>query len=136
MPIDYEAEGLLYPDRRVEQTGRWTRVDGAIDDPGSDYNMIDIWAIRTANGAEFPLSPTTMTVDVNVVDILDASEADIASLLENALDAACLAIQQRIGQTDGGTAGIYFSGSTRAEFDAMFRAYIDSERAFRARAAN
>ena len=35
---------------------------------------------------------------------------DIGELADEALNAACALIQDRLGQTDGGFAGIYFSG--------------------------
>jgi hypothetical protein len=131
MPIDYEAEGLLYPDNHVEQTGTWKRADGGTDDANNDYGAIDIHAIRTENGAEYHLDAATMRLKAGIVDILNATEHDIESLIEEALNAACLAIQDRIGQTDGGTAGMYFSGKNRDDFDTLFRQYIESERLYR-----
>lgn len=36
--------------------------------------------------------------------------AEVQQITADALDALCLSIQDAIGQTDGGVAGIYFSG--------------------------
>lgn len=38
------------------------------------------------------------------------TEHDIDQLAEDALNAACLTIQEQLGQTDGGIAGVFFSG--------------------------
>lgn len=49
-------------------------------------------------------------------------------LIELALNAACEAIQEKLGQTDGGIAGIYFaSGEDRDSFDNAMRPYISAE---------
>jgi hypothetical protein len=136
MPIEYEAEGLLFPDHHVEQIGTWKRADGGTDAADNDYGAIDIHSIRTANGAEYRLDAATMRLNVGIVDLLNATEHDIESLLEDALNAACLAILDRIGQTDGGTAGMYFSGKHRDDFDSLFRQYIESECLYRESAQN
>lgn len=65
------------------------------------------------------------------INILEANEHDIESLIEEALNAACRSIQDRIGQTDGGIAGMYFSGGNRDDFDKLFRQYIETERLYR-----
>ena len=36
---------------------------------------------------------------------------EMDTITENALDALCLSVQDAIEQTDGGVAGMYFSGS-------------------------
>ena len=56
---------------------------------------------------------------------LTQEERDAA--IENALNAACFEIQKALGQTDGGVAGIYFSGPPRDEFKDIFERYIDLE---------
>lgn len=56
---------------------------------------------------------------------LAAKEVD--EILDEALNSACLTIQQAIGQTDGGVAGMFFSGDNRETFIQLFRQYIDQE---------
>jgi len=62
------------------------------------------------------------------VRILDGAEIEEA--IEEALNAACFSIQTRMNQTNGGVAGIFFTGERREEFDALFRDYIDLERSY------
>lgn len=50
-----------------------------------------------------------------------------AKLASDALDAACLHIQERIGQDDGGVAGIFFSGPAGEEIVRQFFQYIQLE---------
>lgn len=52
------------------------------------------------------------------------TETEIIELAEEALNAACLHIQDAIGQDDGGVAALYFSGDRARD---MFAAYIRSE---------
>lgn len=59
--------------------------------------------------------------------ITKLSEKQLENVLEDALNAACASIQDAIGQTDGGVAGIFFSGNAREKFDALFREYIATE---------
>lgn len=54
-------------------------------------------------------------------------QKDTDPAIEDALNAACLAIQNRIGQTDGGVASIFFSGEERENFAAVMRRYIALE---------
>ena len=49
-------------------------------------------------------------------------------IIEEALNAACLAVQERIGVTDGGWASLFFTGENRQKFDDLFSAYIRSEK--------
>lgn len=53
--------------------------------------------------------------------------ADRRSVIIRALDAACLSVQTDIGQTDGGTAGIFFSGQNETRFAELFDEYLDLE---------
>ena len=53
-----------------------------------------------------------------------ATENEVEALADEALDAACKLIQDRIGQTDGGIAGFYFSGE---EVQAKLCGYIRAE---------
>lgn len=48
----------------------------------------------------------------------------VDDLVDLALNAACLAVQQAVGQTDGGLAGVMFSGS---DFSDLFRPYCMAE---------
>jgi hypothetical protein len=50
-----------------------------------------------------------------------------AELAVGALDAACLYIQEKIGQDDGGVAGLFFSGSEAEQIIRSFCQYIDLE---------
>ena len=52
------------------------------------------------------------------------SRVEVEALAEDALNAACRLIQDRIGQTDGGLAGMFFSGD---EVQAKLCAYIRAE---------
>lgn len=63
---------------------------------------------------------------------VEARKADI-DLIDNAVEAAinagCLVIQKAIGQTDGGVAGIYFSGDKERHWlTTVFRDYLATER--------
>lgn len=51
----------------------------------------------------------------------------IATLAGEALDAACLHIQEKLGQDDGGVAGIFFSGPEGEQMIRTFAAYIELE---------
>lgn len=55
------------------------------------------------------------------------SPKQIDELAAGALDAACRHIQDAIRQTDGGRAGVYFSGSEAAEILGIFSRYIEYE---------
>ena len=55
------------------------------------------------------------------------TEHDIDQLAEDALNAACLAIQEQLGQTDGGIAGIFFSGPNGENAKRLFAEYIRLE---------
>ncbi|WP_232431327.1 hypothetical protein [Cupriavidus sp. UYPR2.512] len=48
----------------------------------------------------------------------------ITSLVEDALHAACLAVQERLKIDYGDVAGVFFSGKPKEEFDAMFSRYV------------
>lgn len=50
------------------------------------------------------------------------------SILEEALNAALVIVQDHIGQTDGGLASIIFSGNGRDGFDAVMQSYATAER--------
>ncbi|WP_029049502.1 hypothetical protein [Cupriavidus sp. amp6] len=47
----------------------------------------------------------------------------ISGLVEDALHAACLAVQERLKIDYGDVAGVFFSGNQKEEFDAMFSRY-------------
>lgn len=51
-------------------------------------------------------------------------KGDVKGLAEEALDAACLVIQNKLGQTDGGVAGHFFSDNRVQE---RLMAYIQTE---------
>ena len=57
----------------------------------------------------------------------DLSEREIEDLAEAALNAACLSIQKEIGQTDGGWAGIFFSGPEGDDILGIMRRYVRFE---------
>lgn len=50
-----------------------------------------------------------------------------AQLAGAALDAACLHIQEKLGQDDGGIAGIFFSGEQGEQVIRLFMDYINLE---------
>lgn len=54
------------------------------------------------------------------------------ALAEAALDAACEVIQRALGQTDGGVAGVFFSGENGEALVRLFKQYIALERAMMA----
>lgn len=64
------------------------------------------------------------------------TQNEIHAMAEHALNAACLSIQEAIGQTSGDIAGIYFSGSTEEAVLAIFESYIRSEVNFQDHGAN
>ena len=55
------------------------------------------------------------------------SKDDIHMIAENALNAAILSIQDELGQTDGGIAGIYFSGENEDMVLSILKSYIHTE---------
>ena len=55
------------------------------------------------------------------------TKEEIRTMAEHALNAACESIQDALGQTDGGMAGMYFSGSTEEVVIAIFESYIRTE---------
>jgi hypothetical protein len=55
------------------------------------------------------------------------TEQEIQTIAENALNAACLSIQNELGQTDGGIAGIYFSGIREEAILSILGAYVHTE---------
>jgi hypothetical protein len=55
------------------------------------------------------------------------TQKEIQIMAENALNAACLSIQNEIGQTDGGIAGIYFSGENEDMVLSILKSYIHTE---------
>jgi hypothetical protein len=52
---------------------------------------------------------------------------EVEELAQIALDAACFAIQEKLGQEDGGIAGMYFSGVTEDVVMSIFKSYIRTE---------
>jgi hypothetical protein len=59
------------------------------------------------------------------------TQDDIHIIAENALNAAILSIQDELGQTDGGVAGIYFSGDKEEEILSLLKSYIQTEIMFK-----
>ena len=55
------------------------------------------------------------------------TQDEIHTMAERALDAACLSIQDELGQTDGGIAGIYFSGIREDAALSILKSYIQTE---------
>lgn len=55
------------------------------------------------------------------------TQDDIHMIAEKALDAACLSIQDELGQTDGGLAGIYFSAHREAVVLDILKSYVQFE---------
>jgi hypothetical protein len=55
------------------------------------------------------------------------TQEEIHTMAERALDAACLSVQDDLGQTDGGIAGIYFSGHREEVALDILKSYIQTE---------
>lgn len=55
------------------------------------------------------------------------TQEEIHAMAERALDAACLSIQDDLGQTDGGVAGIYFDAHREAVILDILKSYIQTE---------
>ena len=55
------------------------------------------------------------------------TENDIDNLAEDALNAACCEIQEKLGQDDGGIAGVFFSGPNGETAKKLFADYIRLE---------
>ena len=55
------------------------------------------------------------------------TQEEIHAIAERALDAACLSVQDDLGQTDGGVAGIYFSAHREAVVLDILKSYIQTE---------
>ena len=55
------------------------------------------------------------------------TQDDIHSIAELALNAAILSIQDDLGQTDGGVAGIYFSAHREEIILDILKSYIQTE---------
>jgi len=51
----------------------------------------------------------------------------IAEIVESALNAACLSIQNDMGQNDGGVAGIFFGGDEEETFRELMTKYVNFE---------
>ena len=62
------------------------------------------------------------------------TQDDIHIIAENALNAAILSIQDELGQTDGGVAGIYFSGDKEEQILSLLKSYIQTEIMFKEQA--
>ena len=52
---------------------------------------------------------------------------EVHIMAENALNTAILDIQNQLGQTDGGIAGIYFSGENEDMILSILKSYIHTE---------
>jgi len=59
------------------------------------------------------------------------SENFIELLAQTALHSACEVIQEELGQTDGGVAGIYFSGDKEHLIIQILKDYISTEIMFK-----
>ena len=55
------------------------------------------------------------------------TQDDIHMIAENALNAAILSVQDELGQTDGGIAGVYFSGNREEIILDILKSYIQFE---------
>ena len=55
------------------------------------------------------------------------TQEEIHAIAERALDAACLSVQDDLGQTDGGVAGVYFSGNREEIILDILKSYIQTE---------
>jgi len=55
------------------------------------------------------------------------NELKIADLVEDALNAACFCVQEKLGQDDGGLASMFFSGDNEHTFKRLFTKYIKAE---------
>jgi hypothetical protein len=55
------------------------------------------------------------------------TQKEIQIMAENALNAACLSIQNEIGQASGGLAGVYFSGNREEIILDILKSYIQTE---------
>ena len=55
------------------------------------------------------------------------TQEEIHMIAERALDEACLSVQDELGQTDGGIAGIYFSAHREAVALDILKSYIQTE---------
>lgn len=56
---------------------------------------------------------------------------EIQLMAERALNAAIFSIQEELGQTDGGVAGIYFSGDKEHLITQILKDYITTEIMFK-----
>lgn len=56
---------------------------------------------------------------------------EIEDLAEDALNAACLEIQKKLGVESGDVAGLYFSGTEADAVRIIFRDYIKYELSFK-----
>jgi hypothetical protein len=59
------------------------------------------------------------------------SENFIELLAQTALHSACEVIQEELGQTDGGVAGMHFSGQKEDEILSLLKSYIQTEIMFK-----
>lgn len=64
---------------------------------------------------------------VEYCGLLADSVEERQKLIDDALSAACLHIQKKIGQTDGGIAGQVFSGDTHTSICALLGEYLQTE---------
>lgn len=70
-----------------------------------------------------------MTANNEGNNTMDPTTLDSDTLAEAALDAAAATIQDALGVTDGGFAGLYFAGDRGDAIRRILRGYIAAERA-------
>lgn len=121
-----ESRAIVTTESGATRTGRWWPTE-----EDARFHATDIMAVSLRENG----------------DPLASFEIDTRPLLERAieharelddLDAACLVIQDALGQTDGGTASIFFSGweekdwlsNSEGEREDVLREYVEYEQRF------
>lgn len=113
----------------MDEAMRNLGMGAALDHPAwaDDQRMTDLWnkAWECAKPALRGEVPT-----VTAKSLL-ADAAAMKDLTDDVINALALLVQQRIGQEDGGIAGIHFSDSDkREEVESLLRSYLETEAAY------
>ncbi|MFC4518498.1 hypothetical protein [Cupriavidus pinatubonensis] len=93
---------------------------GLCDDDGDWSRLFP----RTSASEEDALCEAANRVQEALCQWLSASVERNALLVENALNAACLSVQDGLKVSAGDVAGVFFSGSQKEAFQAMFARYV------------
>jgi len=118
-PLYIEILDEAWPDD-IRAQGSFHMLIGAQTEIGFDLSRFERQLFEFAASEDYcsraPLADDRFTITDAVV--------------EDAVNALALIVQDRIGVTDGGVAGQYFSGDERDDVRALLQAYADCEKTY------